>query len=91
MTAHRPKLTLTPEIIQRFADYYNRPGNGAWGIFHVYLDDGNQGLPIEQRHIDEAETDEERELLAIFAQLTYSQRVRLGVKAEGRWKKLTKP
>jgi hypothetical protein len=30
-----------PEVIDRFAAYYRRPGNGAWGSLHVVLDDGN--------------------------------------------------
>jgi hypothetical protein len=35
-----PKPTI-PEVIDRFAAYYLRPGNGAWGSLHIVLDDGN--------------------------------------------------
>lgn len=30
-----------PQVVEKFANYYQRPGNGAWGELHVVLDDGN--------------------------------------------------
>lgn len=35
------RLTI-PDVVARFADYYQAPGNGAWGSLHVMLDDGNE-------------------------------------------------
>lgn len=34
------KLTI-PDVIERFADYFSQPQNGAWGSLHNVLDDGN--------------------------------------------------
>jgi hypothetical protein len=34
------RLTL-PQVVERFARYYERPRNGAWGDLHIVLDDHN--------------------------------------------------
>ena len=35
-----PKPTI-PEVVAAFADYQQRPENGAWGSLHIVLEDGN--------------------------------------------------
>lgn len=37
---HNGRPTV-PEVIEVVRDYYEKPGNGAGGTFHVVLDDGN--------------------------------------------------
>jgi len=76
------KMQLTPEIYRRFAEYHRH--NAAWGIFHVPLDDGNYELEAwtDRDDDDDPITDEERALADIFNQLSYSQRKKLGRKAE---------
>ncbi len=75
-----PKINLTPEIYQRFAEYYRR--NVVWGIFHVALDDGNYDKDIKESSFNIITTAEEKELATIFNQLSHSQRKKLGRKAE---------
>lgn len=80
MTAHRPKPTITPERVDWFARYHAK--ELAWGVFHVWLDDGNYGLPFELH--DQDQPAEVIEAAQWFARLTPSQRKRLGRKAEVR-------
>jgi hypothetical protein len=37
----REKRLTIPQVLERFARYYQRPGNEAWGDLHVVLDDQN--------------------------------------------------
>ena len=30
-----------PDVVARFAAYYEHPGNDAWGSLHIVLSDGN--------------------------------------------------
>ena len=68
------KISVTPELVARFAAYHKH--ELAWGIFHVPLDDGNYKLDCA-----EPRTDEERELAAIFRQLSITQRAKLARRA----------
>lgn len=70
MTAPRVDIPVTYELLERFKAYHNK--HGAWGIFHVSLDDGNYRLGAAD--LDDSNTDEERELAAIFERLTPTQR-----------------
>jgi hypothetical protein len=81
---------VTADLVQRFASYLSR--NGAWGCFHVYLDDGNyDSLTSIEEHerICGALNDEERGLMEVFVKLTPSQRRKLGAAAQkiemGQW------
>lgn len=96
MSAHPPKaVTLSPELASRFALYLNRldPGDGEgpikdWGVFHHSL----KGNGPNRGHLGPAapwgtaginwHSDEERELVEIFDQLSPSQRRRLAERAE---------
>ena len=40
MSENRCKPTL-PEVIPQIDAYYRKPGNGAGGCLHIFLDDGN--------------------------------------------------
>lgn len=80
MTAHRPKPTVTPEIIERFKAYHNAPNNGAWGSLHIVLDDGN----IEDKHIEfciknavERKDGEGAELAKLLLAFTKTQRIKI--------------
>jgi len=76
VTAPNPKVTLAPEVYAYFKVYHRR--NLAWGIYHVYLDDGNYRLtPPEVPYGDDRVTDEDRRMWDLFRQMTPSQRARL--------------
>jgi len=78
MTKPSAKVTLTPEIYERFASYHRR--NLAWGIFHVWLDDGNYKgkMPAWPWGTEPDEmTEEEHGLWGIFCQLSPSQMARI--------------
>lgn len=86
MTRPSAKFTLTHEIYERFTDYHRH--NLAWGIFHVWLDDGNyKGTMPEWPWGTKAEemTDEEHELWAVFRQLSPSQISRLAKRCALPW------
>jgi hypothetical protein len=73
MTAPSPRISLTPEIYARFTAYHRK--ELAWGIFHVWLDDGNYDIRPEPAPPNM--TAEERDLWDIFRQLSPSQMARL--------------
>lgn len=79
MTAHRPKPTITPEIVERFAAYHSR--ELAWGVCHVVLDDGNWDCTTSDL-AGPGWTAEERALAAILDAFTPSQRRRLRDKVQ---------
>lgn len=71
MTAPHCKRPLTDEIVDAFAAYWLLHPY-SWGTFHVCLEDGNWTCGAV-----DPKTDEERELAAIFDELTPSQRRKL--------------
>lgn len=69
-----------PEILDRFVDYFEAPGNGAWGSLHNVLDDGN----VDDSHVDfsishaDAHGDEEgADLGRILLRMSRTQRLKL--------------
>ncbi len=82
MTAPSPVVQLTPEIHAYFKRYLER--NLAWGIYHVWLDDCNWDLEVDEAppcgwSQDYATpcTDEDRRMWALFREMTPSQRRRV--------------
>ncbi len=72
-----------PEVIARFAAYYARPENRAWGSLHLVLDDGNvmdQHVAFCQQIALERGDQDGAELAAILKQMSKSQRIRLPFK-----------
>lgn len=70
-----------PEVEQRFRDYYNSPGNGAWGSLHVVLDDGNVRDDCVQFCIDIAKERGDTEgaaLAEILLRMSRTQRNKIG-------------
>lgn len=82
MTAHAPKLTITPERVEWFARYY--VANPAWGIFHACLDDGNWKFGVYSWEDPSKFPKDVLEHALWFNKITPSQRRRLGKKAEAR-------
>jgi hypothetical protein len=85
VSAPKPKVTLTPEVHAYFTAYLKK--NPAWGIYHVFLDDGNYGDVPEEPYAggwdqDYATpcTDEDRRMWALFRQMTPSQQRRIAKK-----------
>jgi hypothetical protein len=83
MNPNLDRIQITPELVDRFAAYYEL--NPTWGSLHIVLDDGN----IENGHVEFcvqdalAHGDIEGALLAeILLAMTKSQRGRIGKKAE---------
>lgn len=74
----KPSATITvPDVIDRFKDYHELPGNSCWGSLHVVLDDGNLKDHFVQFCIDFAEQSGDREgaeLGRILLQLSETQR-----------------
>ncbi len=72
-----------PDVVARFAAYYQKPGNEAWGSLHVVLADGNVGC---EYHCEEWATEhgdtEGAELALILQQMTPSQVGRLPRKVD---------
>lgn len=84
MTRPSAKVTVTPELIERFAAYHNKPENGAWGSLHIVLDDGN----LENDHVDfciqyalEKGDQEGHELGLILRSLSETQRNKISQRA----------
>jgi hypothetical protein len=83
MNPNLDRIQITPELVDRFAAYYEL--NPTWGSLHIVLDDGN----IENGHVEFCAQyaiengDIEGALLAtILSAMTKSQRSRIGKKAE---------
>lgn len=77
--------TITPELVERFAAYYEAPGNGAWGSLHIILDDGNvedHNADFCVKHAAETGDGEGFELARILRSMSRSQRGRIGRRAE---------
>jgi len=77
------KITLTPDAYEWFANYLHK--ELAWGVFHVALDDGNYECDIESDWIEPEHIEEWpglMEKVTFFNQLSYSQRKKLGEKAQ---------
>lgn len=74
---NRPSI---PEIIDRFAIYYQKPGNQAWGKLHVILDDGNVTDSTVEWCIEYANLCQDFEAVAlaqILLSMTKTQRLKL--------------
>lgn len=77
----KPKAVITiPDVVERFANYYEKPGNGAWGRLHVVLDDGN----VDNKHVEfcvgsalEIDDKDGAELARTLLQMSRGQRLRL--------------
>lgn len=72
--------SITPELVQRFLDYYRQPDNGAWGSLHIVLDDGN----VQDDHVaycvswaEERSDTEGAALARILLTMSKSQRSRI--------------
>ena len=63
------KIAVTKEIMDLFKSYHVR--NGAWGVFHVLLDDRNLKLLPKE---DSVFTEEERLLLSLLRRMSPTQR-----------------
>lgn len=69
-----------PQVVERFAKYYQKPGNGAWGSLHNVLDDGNvKNIDVEWAIVRAWDgNDEEGAMLArILLSMSKTQRLRL--------------
>ena len=84
MTAPSATIHVTPELIEKFKAYHQRPENGAWGSMHIVLDDGN----YEDGHVDfcvqyalENADIEGWELAKILRQLSITQRIKIAKRA----------
>lgn len=69
-----------PDVLEKFAAYYKKPENGAWGSLHIVLADGNLGDSSVKFCIDWAEQNNDpdgRELGEILLTMSKSQRLRL--------------
>lgn len=79
------KLTI-PDVIEKFRAYHQKPGNGAWGLLHVVLDDGNIKDCFVQGCIDDIkkyhpEDTEALELAEILLKLSKTQRLVISAQA----------
>lgn len=81
---------MTPRLIEWFRRY--RTDHPTWGVFHVWLDDGNYKIPVvvSDAEIDHAHPGasaryraEVREMAATFARLSPSQRKKLAERCRG--------
>lgn len=71
----KAKISITPEILQRFRSYHKR--QGAWGVFHVLLGDFNLKILPKEGLTCREFTDEERELYELLARMSPTQRGRI--------------
>lgn len=74
------KKPTIPDVIARFADYVEMPGNEVWGSLHVVLDDGN----IQDSHVrscidlaTERNDTEGANLARVLLTMSKTQRARL--------------
>ena len=74
-----PRVTI-PEVVARFAAYYERPGNAAWGSLHIILEDDNvRDADCEHciKYATEKGDTEGAELAAILLSMSRTQRLKL--------------
>lgn len=74
-----PDRITIPAVIERFKEYHRR--NGAWGILHIVLDDGNVRDDFVRFCIAEAESAgdaEGKELGEILMGMSKTQRSKIG-------------
>ncbi len=78
MTAPVKRFTLTPEVYAYFSAYLAK--NPAWGIYHVWLDDGNYKAEPPEKPYDAgvAVTAEDLRMWELFRAMTPTQRKRVG-------------
>ncbi len=73
------KVTITPEMVERFAHYYGK--HPSWGVLHVSFGDGNWDCACVLL-LNAGSTSEDLAVAEIHDSLTESQRRRLRNKAE---------
>lgn len=70
-----------PEVVGRFARYFQQPGHGAWGSLHCILDDGNTKNIFLRREVEDEVRQrgdiEGADLIAVLRSMSRSQRKRL--------------
>ena len=80
-----PLKPTIPEVVAAFADYQQRPENGAWGSLHIVLEDGNckdsSARFCAQYAKEKGDVPGER-LANILLQMSPSQRGRLSRKVD---------
>jgi hypothetical protein len=70
-----------PQVVARFADYYEQPLNGAWGSLHIVLDDDNvrkSDVEFCREHAIERGDTEGAALAEILILMSKTQRLKLG-------------
>lgn len=75
--ADRPNI---PGVLERFADYFSQPGNGAWGSLHSVLDDANvsdKNVASCFERAMELNDHEGAELAKVLLQMSRTQRIKL--------------
>lgn len=79
MTAHPPKPSVR-DVLPLVLSYYSRPGNGAGGLLHIVLDDGNVDDDDVQYCYGRACEEEDHEAITLadlMLRMSKSQRLRL--------------
>lgn len=82
MTERMSRITVTPELIDRFRAY--RAWHPAWGSLHVVLDDGNWADGFVEYcvlHAEERGDAEGAELARLLLQMSRTQRVKIARRA----------
>ena len=75
-----PDKPTIPQVVARFAAYYEKPGNGVWGALHSVLDHSNvANIDVQHCLVDaEARGDlEGLELARILLAMSRTQRLKL--------------
>jgi hypothetical protein len=70
-----------PDVVERFAAYYEQPMNGAWGSLHIVLDDGNVRRSDVEFCLEAATAGGDTEgvaLATILFEKSKTQRLKLG-------------
>lgn len=82
MNPNRNRPQITPEMVQRFADYFLE--HPSWGACHVSFGDGNYDMMDDPEWAEARGDTEGAALCRIGQELTPSQRGKLARRAEGR-------
>ena len=75
-------MNVTIELVAQFAAYGRKPGNEAWGVLHIGMDDGNLDNGSCSYMLERASEEGDREaceLATILCSLTTTQRRKLRV------------
>lgn len=85
MKRYLPNRPTIPDVVERFASYYQLPENGAWGRLHIVLDDQNVDdhsvLFCKEWALEEGDA-EGAALADVLLTLSKSQRSRLSWKVD---------